>query len=53
MVWAGMSISEKEEALAYVFGLGKASPKEWNLEEVTLVGGQNVKNSQSFSGPAP
>ena len=34
MVRAGMSISEKEEALAYVFGLGKASPKEWQLREV-------------------
>ena len=31
-----MSISENEEALAYVFGLGKASPKEWHLREVTL-----------------
>ena len=42
MVRAGMSISEKEEALAYVFGLGKASPKDWHLPEVTL-GGAKVK----------
>ena len=34
MVRAGMSINEKEEALAYVFGLGNASPKEWQLREV-------------------
>ena len=34
MVRAGMSIREKEEALAYVFGLGKASPREWQLSEV-------------------
>ena len=43
MVTAGMSISEKEEALAYAFGLGKASPKEWHLREVTLDVGKSVK----------
>ena len=34
MVRAGMSIREKEEVLAYVFGLGQASPREWLLSEV-------------------
>ena len=43
-----MSIGEKEEALAYAFGLGKASPKEWHLREVTL--GTMCQNS--FAGPA-
>ena len=46
-----MSISEKEEALAYVFGLGKASPKDWHLPEVNL-GGAKSKTSQLFSGSA-
>ena len=43
MVREGMSISEKGEALAYVFGLGKASPKEWDLREVVLDEGKDLK----------
>ena len=45
MVRAGMSISEKEKALAYIFGLGKASPKEWDLREVALDEGTKCENS--------
>ena len=45
-----MNISEKEEALAYVFGLGKASPKEWDLREVALDEGTKCENS--FTGLA-
>lgn len=33
VVASAMSLREREEALAYVFGLGRASPQEWNLRE--------------------
>ena len=35
MVTASMN-EGKEKALAYVFGLGNASPREWHLSEVRI-----------------